>query len=72
LTFADCRPAHLGTAPGTRFGLIIVLIVLVALVPATASAGSVPNWDRHFLLETAEGAHFEIRMGKIAERKGHT
>jgi putative membrane protein len=55
-----------------RFGLIIALIVLVALVPATASAGSVPNWDRHFLLETAEGAHFEIRMGKIAERKGHT
>jgi putative membrane protein len=36
-----------------------------------ASANTVPNWDRHFLLESAEGAHFEIDMGKIAEKDGH-
>ena len=36
------------------------------------TANPVPNWDRHFLLETAEGAHFEITMGKIAARNGHS
>src|SRR3954465_2558963 len=41
-------------------------------VPARAWANTVPNWGRHFLLETAEGAHFEITMGKIAARKGHS
>ena len=50
----------------------LFLVGLALAVPASASANSVPNWDRHFLLETAEGAHFEIKMGKIAVRKGHT
>jgi putative membrane protein len=51
---------------------ILVFTALVVVVPAPASANTVPNWDRHFLLETAEGAHFEITMGKIAIRKGHS
>jgi putative membrane protein len=50
----------------------VILTALVLAAPAPASANTVPNWDRHFLLETAEGAHFEITMGKIAARKGHT
>ena len=50
---------------------ILLLVTLLVAVPARASANTVPNWDRHFLLETAEGAHFEITMGKIAMRKGH-
>jgi putative membrane protein len=54
-----------------RLGLMIVVAALLTALPASASANTVPNWDRHFLLETAEGAHFEIQMGKIAERKGH-
>ena len=51
---------------------IAVLTAALAALPAAAQANTVPNWDRHFLLETAEGAHFEIQMGKIAERKGHS
>jgi putative membrane protein len=57
-------------------------ILALAVVSATAaacsagapiaSANAVPNWDRHFLLESAEGAHFEIDMGKIAVRNGRT
>jgi putative membrane protein len=43
--------------------------------PAAATAqhtpNSVPTWDRHVLLATAEGAHFEIDMGRIARRHGH-
>lgn len=50
-----------------------LLLALVAALPAaSANANSVPRWDRHFLLETAEGAHFEIKMGKIAQRRGHS
>ena len=52
--------------------VILTLTVLVVAMPARALANTVPNWDRHFLLETAEGAHFEITMGKIAARKGHS
>jgi putative membrane protein len=55
-----------------RFAPIVLLTALVLAAPAPASANPVPNWDRHFLLETAEGAHFEITMGKIAARNGHT
>jgi putative membrane protein len=51
---------------------IFVLAALLGAVPARAAANPVPNWDRHFLLETAEGAHFEITMGKIAARKGNS
>ena len=51
---------------------ILILGALLLALPARASANTVPNWDRHFLLETAEGAHFEITMGKIAARKGHS
>src|SRR3954469_22402277 len=54
-----------------RFTFIAIAAALLAAAPVPASANTVPNWDRHFLLETAEGAHFEIQMGKIAERKGH-
>ena len=50
----------------------VLLSALALAVPAPAMANTVPNWDRHFLLETAEGAHFEITMGKIAMRKGHS
>src|SRR3954467_14302228 len=45
---------------------------LALALSSAASANSVPRWDRHFLIETAEGAHFEIKMGKIAATKGHT
>jgi putative membrane protein len=55
-----------------RFSVIALVAVLTAVMPSVGSANAVPNWDRHFLLETAEGAHFEIKMGKIAERKGHS
>jgi putative membrane protein len=51
---------------------VLVLAALLLALPTRASANAIPNWDRHFLLETAEGAHFEITMGKIAARKGHT
>lgn len=51
---------------------MLLMAVLALALPAHASANTVPNWDRHFLLETAEGAHFEITMGKIAARKGHS
>ena len=44
---------------------------LVVAVPA-AHANTVPTWDREFLLTTAEGAHFEIDMGKIAEHHATT
>jgi putative membrane protein len=54
-----------------RFTFIAIAAALLAAAPVPASANTVPNWDRHFLLETAEGAHFEIQMGKIAERKGN-
>ena len=50
----------------------VLLSALALAVPAPAMANTVPNWDRHFLLETAEGAHFEITMGKIAARNGHS
>jgi putative membrane protein len=50
--------------------VVLGVSALMAFAPAVASANAVPNWDRHFLLETAEGAHFEIQMGKIAERNG--
>ena len=53
---------------------IALAAAAAALAPAAASAqstNSVPTWDRHFLEETAEGAHFEIDMGKIAERHAH-
>src|SRR4051794_36663798 len=53
---------------------VAVVAAAASLAPAAASAqgtNSVPNWDRHFLEETAEGAHFEIDMGKIAERHAH-
>jgi len=53
-----------------RLSFIAIAAALLAAAPVPASANTVPNWDRHFLLETAEGAHFEIQMGKIAERKG--
>jgi putative membrane protein len=55
-----------------RLATTFLLTALVVALPASASANTVPNWDRHFLLETAEGAHFEITMGKIAARKGHS
>ena len=50
----------------------LAAVALTFAAPAGASANSVPNWDRHALIETAEGAHFEIKMGKIAVEKGHS
>ena len=55
-----------------RLPVLVLAALLVAVPAARASANTIPNWDRHFLLETAEGAHFEITMGKIAARKGHS
>jgi putative membrane protein len=52
--------------------LLLLAAALTLALSCTASANSVPRWDRHFLIETAEGAHFEVKMGRIAERKGHT
>jgi putative membrane protein len=55
---------------------LAVMSAAAALTPTAALAqnttNSVPTWDRHFLEETAEGAHFEIDMGQIAERHGHS
>jgi putative membrane protein len=56
----------------TRVSLALLAVATALTVPGAANANSVPNWDRHFMLETAEGAHFEIKMGKIAETKGHS
>jgi putative membrane protein len=53
---------------------LAIAAAAAAVMPAAASAqdtNSVPTWDRHFLEETAEGAHFEIDMGEIAARHGH-
>jgi putative membrane protein len=52
--------------------LLLAAALTLALSCTASAANSVPRWDRHFLIETAEGAHFEIKMGKIAERKGHS
>jgi putative membrane protein len=52
--------------------LLLAAALTLALSGSASAANSVPRWDRHFLIETAEGAHFEIKMGKVAARKGHT
>jgi putative membrane protein len=52
--------------------LLLAAAALTLALSSAAAANTVPRWDRHFLIETAEGAHFEIKMGKIAERKGHS
>jgi putative membrane protein len=52
--------------------VLLLATALTLALSSVASANSVPRWDRHFLIETAEGAHFEIKMGKIAATKGHT
>jgi putative membrane protein len=52
--------------------VLLVTSLLTLAFASAATASSVPRWDRHFLIETAEGAHFEIKMGKIAQTKGHT
>jgi putative membrane protein len=52
--------------------LALLTLVLTLLTTGAASANTIPNWDRHFLIETTEGAHFEIKMGKIAATKGRT
>lgn len=50
--------------------LLTATTALLGAVPA--SANSVPTWDRHTVLDTVEGAHFEIDMGHIAARHGHS
>jgi predicted outer membrane protein len=55
-----------------RLAPTFLLTALVLAAPAPAVANTVPNRDHHFLLETAEGAHFEITMGKIVARNGYT
>src|SRR3954449_11554234 len=56
-----------------RFVFVPLAACLVlAVAPAAGAANSVPRWDRHFLLDTAEGAHFEIDMGKIAAQHATT
>lgn len=57
----------------TLLPLTVVASLAVAAPAAHAAAtNSVPTWDRHFLLDTAEGAHFEIDMGHIAARHAST
>ncbi|MCW2984990.1 MAG: outer membrane protein [Conexibacter sp.] len=52
--------------------LLLTSLLTLAVSGTAAAANSVPRWDRHFLIETAEGAHFEIKMGKIAVSKGRS
>src|SRR4051812_15084211 len=50
-------------------------VAALAVPVATAqqqNTNSVPTWDRHTLQESAEGAHFEIDMGRIARANGHS
>jgi putative membrane protein len=55
-----------------RLSFIVALAASLALAVPAARANTVPTWDRHFLLDTAEGAHFEIDMGKIAAQHATT
>jgi putative membrane protein len=50
-------------------GLVVLAGLLLTAAPARAA---VPTWDREFILNTAEGAHFEIDMGQIAARHANT
>jgi putative membrane protein len=52
--------------------LLTATAATLAFAAPAGAANSVPTWDRHFLEGTAEGAHFEIDMGKIAERHAAT
>jgi predicted outer membrane protein len=53
--------------------IVIGLVVSAGLLLTAAPAGAaVPTWDREFILNTAEGAHFEIDMGRIAARHADT
>jgi putative membrane protein len=55
-----------------RLSFIVALAASLAVAVPAARANTVPTWDRHFLLDTAEGAHFEIDMGKIAAQHATT
>jgi putative membrane protein len=56
-----------------RHLLPLAAVAAASLAAAAPShAASVPTWDRHFLLDTAEGAHFEIDMGRIARAHATT
>ncbi len=55
-----------------RLSFIVALAAALAVAVPAARASTVPTWDRHFLLDTAEGAHFEIDMGKIAAQHATT
>lgn len=52
--------------------LVIGLVILSGLTAAAPAGAAVPTWDRHFILDTAEGAHFEIDAGRIAARHAST
>lgn len=52
--------------------LLLLISLLTLVMTATAPAASVPRADRRFLIETAQGARFEIKLGRIAKSKGHT
>jgi putative membrane protein len=49
--------------------LLSAAAVLAAAAPAHAA---IPTWDRHAISASAEGAHFEIDMGRIAARHATT
>jgi putative membrane protein len=55
-----------------RFATISAAAAAALVLAPAAHANTVPNWDRHALLDSAEGAHFEIDMGKIAARHAGT
>jgi putative membrane protein len=56
-----------------RTAVALAAASLLAAIPSTAAAQTgVSTWDRHYLQDTAEGAHFEIDLGHIAARRAHT
>jgi putative membrane protein len=52
--------------------IVIGLVFLTGLATAAPARAAVPTWDREFIQNTAEGAHFEIDMGRIAARHAQT
>jgi putative membrane protein len=52
--------------------LIPIAIAAGVLCAAAPAGAAVPTWDRETLTSSAEGAHFEIDMGRIAARHATT
>jgi putative membrane protein len=63
-----------GIASSMRLATAVLMATAILLVStaASASAAVVARWDNHFVIETIEGARFEIQLGRIAQHKGQT